>query len=311
MAHLTRSDRGQLFVVTALALAVLFVALALLLNSAIFTENLASRGDTTGSERAVEYRATIDRGAVAALTAENRNATESTTHATVASRVRAGVETVNDAQIRRYGKSGAATAITDIAVTNGSRISQSDSTRNFTDGDGAADWTVVEDVDRTRAFRLNVTESELACDLLTACFHATITDGATDWRVFVNDTVDGVVIEVDDGTRTACDPVDEPFVTVDVTAGTIDGDRCPALAFADAPDAGYDVEYRNGDAIAGTYSLIVDNETVSRNEPTQFANDADPTVTAALYDVTVAYDYRTARLELAGERRVAPGEPDG
>ena len=48
MADITDSERGQLFLVGAIALALAFVGLAFLLNSAIFTENLASQGTDTG-----------------------------------------------------------------------------------------------------------------------------------------------------------------------------------------------------------------------------------------------------------------------
>ena len=50
------SDRAQLLLVTALALAVMLVTVALLLNTAIFTENVATRDTTADGREAVELR---------------------------------------------------------------------------------------------------------------------------------------------------------------------------------------------------------------------------------------------------------------
>ena len=60
MEGIINSERGQLFLVGAIALALAFVGLAFLLNSAIFTENLASQGTDTGEIDAskITYAAT-------------------------------------------------------------------------------------------------------------------------------------------------------------------------------------------------------------------------------------------------------------
>ena len=50
MADVTRPNRGQLLLVAAIALGILFVALALILNTAIFTENLATRSSRWRSD---------------------------------------------------------------------------------------------------------------------------------------------------------------------------------------------------------------------------------------------------------------------
>ncbi|MEF8907354.1 MAG: hypothetical protein V5A13_05805, partial [Haloarculaceae archaeon] len=49
-------DRGQIILVTAFALAVAFVALSVVINGAIFTQNLATRGDTAGGGDALQQR---------------------------------------------------------------------------------------------------------------------------------------------------------------------------------------------------------------------------------------------------------------
>ena len=58
MADMSAStrDRGQMILVGAFALSMTFVALALLLNSAVYTENLASRSIDAGASEAIEFR---------------------------------------------------------------------------------------------------------------------------------------------------------------------------------------------------------------------------------------------------------------
>ncbi|MCL7418278.1 MAG: hypothetical protein M8354_10625, partial [Halalkalicoccus sp.] len=61
MAPLNRPepDRGQLILVTGVTIAVILVALVVLLNTVIYTENLATRGIDSGADDALEYRATV------------------------------------------------------------------------------------------------------------------------------------------------------------------------------------------------------------------------------------------------------------
>ena len=55
-------DRGQMIIVAAFVLAVSIVALALILNSAIFTQNLASRSGSSGTTEALAERSSVEQG---------------------------------------------------------------------------------------------------------------------------------------------------------------------------------------------------------------------------------------------------------
>jgi hypothetical protein len=52
-------SRGQLILLTAFALGAIFLGLALIANSAIFTENLATRNENVESTDALEYRYSV------------------------------------------------------------------------------------------------------------------------------------------------------------------------------------------------------------------------------------------------------------
>lgn len=311
MANLTGGrGRGQILLVAALALGVTFVALALILNSAIFTENLASRGQTTGGEDVVEYRDDLRRGVGTVVTAENENATDSDSHSDVRNRVRRAIGDVNGVVTRHRARIGVTTNVSWTSGTDGTRIFQSNETRNFTNVDGDATWTAVESVDATRAFELNVSRSVLSssCTLLTDCFNVSVTDGSSYWNVSMKETASGVEVNIEGGG--SCGPIDEDFVTVDLTAGTVNGTNCPDLSWGDAPtSSGYDIVFNNGDETAGTYSLVVRDTTVSATDYDSGAGD--PSITDALYAVTVAVDYESPDVTVDTTLRVAPGEPDG
>jgi hypothetical protein len=59
VAVIRSRDRGQLILVAGLTVTVILVMLVLLLNTVIYTENLATRGIDSGAGDAIEYRATV------------------------------------------------------------------------------------------------------------------------------------------------------------------------------------------------------------------------------------------------------------
>lgn len=67
-------ERGQLVLLSGLLLATSLVALVLILNSAIYTENLATRNDGVPATDAIEYRENARQGAAGAIEHVNRHA---------------------------------------------------------------------------------------------------------------------------------------------------------------------------------------------------------------------------------------------
>lgn len=308
MAHLRRG-RGQILVLSAFALGVLFVALALILNAAIFTENLASRGDTTGGDEVVQLRDDLRRGVATVLTHENRLLDD---HDLVNESVTVSVAELDDALRTSNARRGAASVVSLESTTNGTLVNQTNASRNFSDGNGTADWTIAENVERTRAFELAINRSLLdgSCSLPDGCFAVNVTNGNAYWRLSANATgADRVNVTIDNGTSTDTCTANGSTVAVDVTAGTVGGVTCPALSFDEVPAGSYDLAVENGDDAGGTYSLVVDNASLATSPPPHFGDG--PSVTAALYDATLAYEYHTSRLAYESTLRVAPGEAGG
>ncbi|MCU4799010.1 hypothetical protein OB920_01295 [Halobacteria archaeon HArc-gm2] len=336
MADLGSRSRGQLILVAAFALAVTFVALALVVNSAIFTENLASRGETGGSGDALTLRHDVERGVGQSIA--SANVYNTTDQSTLEQGVDRGIGNVNTAYSRQ---SAADTAIVNVSrksgsIEYGSRIAQNTSGgRAFQDRNGNSDWHVVDDVDRsgsegnaTRAFELNVTKSSLEPDesgafrIVVEEWKGSATWTMTLWRDGPSDDVH-VEVEVDSEPEARCmQEVDGAFVHVDVTEGRLAGEPCGALRqgpntngdfgnyrFASGVGDRYNVTFEHGDEARGNYSLVTRNQSMASSNTLNASVGSDsPYWDDAIYDVTVRYVYNSPKLEYETDVRVAPGE---
>lgn len=323
-------DRGQIILVAAFALAVIFIALALIVNSAIFTENLASRGETSGSDGALSMRAMVEESAGSNLERVNRDGT--TSYGTLESDMDASLSELSNQIGRQEARKGRLVNVSGVnhpmtpAPTEGARIYEDDPA----DPLASSGYTVVTGVSRattdgsvvengTRAFRIQVTDITRTDS--SNRFTVTATDGTDSWvadiyQVSSSDTV-RVETENGDGDTNTCevtlDDITQPF-QIDITDGTIDDKPCSALRetgngenFAFAAGAGntYNIIFTNPDAIDGEFSM-----TVNQNSFADINTPGDTQADEALYDVTVRYGYSTSDLTYVSEVRVAPGEPD-
>ena len=323
MAHLNGDERGQIILIAALALAVTFIGLALVVNSAIYTQNLASRGEIAGSNDALEMRAMVETNVGQGITAANRYNHSSQT--ALETSLRESMGTVSTQTERQRVTSGTLVNVTLVgAPTNGTRIAQNDT--SLFQSNGAADtWIVRERVTRpgdgtnaTRRFVINATE--IPADSADAfAVTANGTGGNPKWTMQVWGDVgpSGTVnVEVDtpSGTQTCAVPIEEPYAHIDVTGGTVQGEPCLALQggsfdgrFAHGVGDEYNITYESGNMTRGNYSMVVRDSTPANTLNTA---PASPFSTTAIYNATVRYRYDTSNLRYEAKIRVAPGEPD-
>jgi len=330
MADVSREpgDRAQLLLVAGLVIAVTFVALALTLNTVIYTENLASRSaGAAGGDASIRFLDTTEEAISGILDRANRNHTES--HAAVRGNVTTDLDAWTNTTARSHAASGIVVNVSDRTLRNGTRIVQTNGSRNFTAADGSDDWTLADDVSGVRQFRLNVTNASLTNTTQTVLeadevFYVHVNAPSGTWEVYVYkdlvgaNTINVTVKNVTSGVkRDPCSTTgDHAFVNV--TAGTVGGDPCPGLSFVSGLGSSYAVTYNDteivvGDAtVNGTYHLIVDDGSVA-GLPGPALDDApgnspwaDPAVYAVYYEVV----YETARLQYETDVRVAPGEAD-
>ncbi|WP_144049518.1 DUF7261 family protein [Halorubrum salipaludis] len=289
------ADRGQLLLISGLVVAVSLVALVVLLNASIYSENVATRGVEAADGEALEVRAAAVEETGALIDATNRNGTAT------GAEIEAGVDELNRNLSGRYASRGGIAVVEPVDTTPGWYLSGP-----------VNDSTTAPDVDRIRAFSLT-NESALpstdaanaSSEAFAAVFNRSAAGGTREVYLYENGG-DVVVAGGENGStptelcRSAAtgDPV-----TLDLTGDRLDGEPCPGVWPADLGDDEYDIEFENADGVGAAATATVESAT----EP---ASDTALTVREAVYDATIDLRYRTADLRFETTVRVAPGEPD-
>ena len=308
-------ERAQIILITGLTLAVLFVAVVLLLNTVIYTENLATRGTDAGGAEAVDFRdATVD-DLAAIMDREHRNESGA---GGVSDDFAASAETYAATVAELRARDGAVADV-DVAVTEtGYFVAQNETASGFRamrSPGGAADWTVAANATRTRNFRLTVDPASLSgSDPFTIAADGTAVGTGGTWTLtLAAGTGDELDLTVENASGP---PVSATFApgpdgnhTVDVTAGTVNGVPFDALVWAEGVQTGtdpYDLRLENGGSAAGTYALVVDD----RDGGASPGRPSRPYVADAVYSAEVEVTYRTPELTYGDVVRLAPGERD-
>lgn len=295
MADLTgpHTDRGQLLLIAGFAIAVAIVALVLLLNTAIYTENLATRSVDTGESDAIAYRNAVQRSLWPAVSEVNDG-----DNATRTERIRNAsdrVDRVAEMTARRHLLKGTAATVTNRTYHNGTRLVQTDTNRTVTPTGAptTANWTMASDTGDVRAAELNITGGlESTTDPDDAFRLVVVGDSGDEWRVYVyEDSMTGdPTIAVKNGTA----PIDDGICAgqftgpprLNLTAGTVNGTDCSALAFGSGIDEPYDsLLIRYGNRTTANYTLTT-NTTLSPAVDPNF--DDSPTATSP-YQVPIVY----------------------
>lgn len=314
MADLTPGeDRGQLILVLGLALAVAIVALVLLLNTVIYTQNLATRDTGTGGADAVEYRSAAVDGVGGLVDRENARPYDD--RGALEANVSAGVEGLDAMLARRYVDYGVTAHLTDVALGAGALVEQTNASRTLTaDGTRRANWTVAENVSRLRAFHLRATPTATDPSTATAV-RLQGTDGGS-WRLFLyeNDSTAELAVATNGSApaRVCPDLPTGETVTVNLTAGTVAGEPCSGLSYAAGLTDPYRVAFVHGDRATGTYALTVDTEgggQVATGNLSSTPTASGPYHAPAVYEVRARLFYETPSLRYVTQVRVAPGEP--
>jgi hypothetical protein len=312
-----RDERAQLLLVAAFGLAVMFVALALILNTTIYTENLATRGSDIagGKEAARYYDAAMDNAHTEFTFANyNNNSTYASSDWTgLDDHFQPAVEGFDDLSASLYSVRGRSVSV-DVATTYGVRIVQDNASRTFTNESGVADWEVANDT-LVRNFTMEIDSSVMSCsppDCLTVRLDSTL--GPDYWQVAIEQDGSGnYEVNVSgsgiSGGTCAGGPFSDP--TINFTAGTINGVDCPKLEFAEGlSGAPYHITIENGNVEAGTYEFVsTDTGWFELGANHHTSNTESPYATTALYSATVRIAFQTDRVLLVTVEVIAPGEP--
>lgn len=303
------ADRGQLLLVTGLVVAVSLVALVVLLNASIYSENAATRGIEAADGEALEVRAAAVEETGALIDGTNRDRPANHSEATAA--VEDGIADLDEYLARAYADRGGVTHVAGDASTmrNGSYV-----TGNLTaNGTGDANATLAADVNRTRGFVVEVKPDTLAstneADASDDAFFIEFGNASNDTReVYVYESDDNVTVAVGENgsdPSVVCSTPSADRVGVDLTGDRTGDERCPGLwaASAGSLKGPYDVSMERTDEANGTV-------TATARPDSGDAVGSDLTATPAVYDAQIEFGYRTAELRFETAVRVAPGEPD-
>ncbi|MFC6825969.1 DUF7261 family protein [Halopelagius fulvigenes] len=314
-----RDDRGQLMLVAALALAVLFVSLALLLNTVIYTGNLATRSVGGNSDAVAEYRTAATDAARESL--RRVNADHDADYSELETTFGAAMRDWDAATSRHRAVASSATEARVVSRTNGTRLRQDDFGRSFVNESGAENWSVAEGIGAYRDFSMTVNRSTLTyvggldptdASVLDSAgvFNVTLETAADErYTAFVGTDGTNVVVSVfgPSGThRDTCTAATGGDATVDFSNGTVGGADCEALTFEDDAADPFTLRYENGDAAAGTYSLVTDTPYVEYDEDFADSAGSTPYRTYALYGVELELTYRTSSTYYQSNVTVVP-----
>ncbi|TSD09823.1 hypothetical protein DP107_14315 [Haloglomus irregulare] len=344
MAHVTGRSRGrlrgraQLLVVGAILLAVVLVGLALVLNSAIFAENLATRQSDASASDVRAFRSAAVAGTGAAIESSNRAAAGAPFAQLRDDEYQPRVETLSSRLASRRAQSGTLVGVTTTDSRAGTQLVDDDASGDLRPHDGGVtNWTMAPGA-HVRAFDLTVTPDPGTTlgDLLTGgsgdAFVVTLdpaTAPAHEVAVYEDGGVRVAVSEVGSDTVEECD-VSGGTVNLSLTGRpTADGAYCDALERVATTTGTYDVTVTNGDLATGTYRLVVDrtdgptaaeaalDEQVDRlnygtacESSDTYANDTadSPHSVPAIYAGTVELRYQDAQATSRTTSRVVPSQ---
>jgi hypothetical protein len=316
--RLREADRGQLLVVAGLVMAVSLVALVVLLNATIFTENLATRGIETADGEAADVRATAVGSVGELIDATNRADQDS--HDAANDTVREAVVDLDERMARSYAERGGVVHLetNESRLTEGWYLATDGNATSLANDTGATAYTFVDGIDRTRGFSLSLSVDDLATttpsNATGEAFHVAF-DGpalpeSREVYVYRNGSGDVVVANGtaggDPDVRCSIAAASGEDVALDLTGERLGNAACPGLWPADlvVPTDRYAIGFGNADAADGTATATV------RPRPAGSDPGADHDgISPAVYDATVDLRYRTADLRFETTVRVAPGEP--
>lgn len=258
-----RHDPAQMILVGALALAVVLVGIALVLNSAIYAENLATRANQEAPAQISSLQQESVDGTAQAMDHHHHNASSHASYSELETRLEESIRDWSALQLRDSAREG---RYVDASITNiqrGTRIAQTDGTEfvpqdtnllgDVVDLAAVSSWAVTPTDTRVRDFTMTVERDEIGADSLyeestvvseiDALLENNLDTDAVPYTILYDvgddDTYEHAVSiyrtdgDADDvkithrdesGTATTCEIEDAPAVfEIDISGGTVEG----------------------------------------------------------------------------------------
>ena len=333
-------DRAQLILVGALALAVTLVAIALVLNSAIYTHNLASRYQSPADSSATFARdARIGAGGL--LDDVND---DSSTYGVIEGQYTDALREYEESSARIVAPNGRSVSFDHQARVRGVRVID-DTSGTFDPRTGSpTNWTVASEV-RIRQFNVTVddvdvsqsnstTDDQLSSPAEPGAFFITFEDdsGTARYVAVYNDSTGTPLVMVHNGSSPlgVCSTGSFP-AELDLTGERFGGTTCPALGAIGDLSGPHAVRYNQSNDVTGTYGLTADlrindgatgrdafNDTVDTanygrhcSGPTYHppGSSGTPRMSPAWYSADMMVNHSDSDVAVGNTQRVASGEP--
>lgn len=312
MEAVSRRDRGQLLIITAISLAVLLVLMALALNTAVYgVVHAGGADDDLREERnVVRYEDGVRRGVAGLIPAVDNSTTDDP--AALEANLSRAVANWSRIAGRQEAGDGVAANATLAAARFETEIVHDDGSRAFTNENGDTNWTVAREVTAVHRYEMRIDRANLVntseCAAGDTCFELSVDGG--EWALIAYRTNQKVVVRVDADDGGRCETTD-PSVTVDLTDGRFDHADCGETftAVDDATDDRYAIRYANADNVDGRYELHSEG-VVDQDDYHDADSGSSPRVAPRLAGADVLVTYRSPDLQYRAVIRVDPGETD-
>ncbi len=290
--RLARDDRGQLLLVGAVVIAISLVAVVVILNTVLYTENVTNSEPiaVTGDARDV---ALVVRGDIEPLVHranyDERHDSVGASRTAVNESV-AEYETLLGVTVAERTPASFHVELSNQTVGEGI---EHDSGGAFVDAGNRADWTVAQNAD-VRRYVLSVNRSSLASSQSDA-FRIGVSEGSEDWNLSVFRQGTDVVFRTSGSTvsPSTC-AVSSERVRIDVRNGSASG--C-LFSFAQGVGDDYDLVYRNADNASGTYSILFNGTGATIPSTSVNAGSSDaPYRTHVVYELDARLTYTSPEL---------------
>lgn len=301
---LSRDETGQIIVVLALLIAVVFVGLAVTVNSAIYAENLATRTTSETTEcGGLSLPAQLEADYTELVEWRNEQ-TATTNYTAVAAKFETDFDAYETPVQEWCAQTGIAVATTLRGTEEGVRLRQTNESRDFTDKNGNWNWTLTTDAPRAGQFAVTIDPTALYEDdldltlatLASEAFHIEFTldsyGGAGDgvWRIYFyrGSLTDNVYAVVETPEQTFADDTltkvsgmlsqtctaHGDTVGLRLRAGTFGGAPCSEFSFYEAIGS-HDVSFANArvDPVLapetararGGYNILYETRNINEN----------------------------------------------
>lgn len=309
-------ERAQLILVGSIAIAVVLIGLTIVLNSAVFTENVAGGSSVGATGDVAEFDREAIRNVRSLVVRINHESVYSGTgggETTLKGDVRQNVSAYSDVLAESYADSGSVYVNVTYEETGaiGNRIVQDDDA-NFSDNPGSDTWTLVDEPFVLGWYVVNVDVQNVS---QTDPFYLELTDASgTELNVSMQQTSDG---ELDVNASIAGGNVSDVTCTpkngrvlLDVLDGTSYTGDCSfnSTGYLQRPYA--ELRVVDGENGRGKYDVVMNRtDTASLNGVPNCASVNEPCRSIAAWSVNVTTVYETGSLSHERNREVTVYDP--